>query len=73
MIAGGAEAYFAGSWFRLKMVLLVIAVLFNITVFRAVVYAEEGRYGQALNLAVGVVALLLWFAVGWAGRAIAYF
>lgn len=73
IFAGGAEAYFAGQWFRLKMVLLVIAVLFNFTVFRAVSFADEGRFGQSATAAVGVLALLLWFAVGWAGRAIAYF
>jgi hypothetical protein len=73
IFAGGAEAYFAGSWFRLKMLLLVIAILFNVTVFRSFVYAEEGRYGQGLNTVIGLAALLLWFGVGWAGRAIAYF
>lgn len=73
IFAGGAEAYFAGTWFRLKMVLLVAAVLFNFTLFRSAVFADEGRFGQSMNVMVGFVALLLWFGVGWAGRAIAYF
>jgi hypothetical protein len=73
IFTGGAEAYFAGSWFRLKMLLLLFAVVYNFTIFRSVVYANEGRYGQAVNGAAGIVALLLWFGVGWAGRAIAYF
>lgn len=70
---GGAEAYFLGYWFRLKMLLLLFAVLYHFTLFRSVVYAPEGRFGATVNGAAGIVALLLWFGVGWAGRAIAYF
>lgn len=73
IFAGGAEAYFEGQWFRLKMLLLVVSVLFTFTVLRSVAFADEGRFGQAVNGVVGLVALLLWFGVGWAGRAIAYF
>lgn len=73
IFAGGAVAYFEGTWFRLKMLLLVAAVVYTFTVFRSVAFADEGRFGQAVNGVAGLVALLLWFGVAWAGRAIAYF
>ncbi len=73
IFTGGAEAYFEGTWFRLKMVLLLLAVLYHFTIFRSVVYADDARFGKATNAAVGIFALLIWFGVGWAGRAIAFF
>ncbi|MEQ1579405.1 MAG: DUF6644 family protein [Steroidobacteraceae bacterium] len=73
IFAGGAVAYFEGQWFRLKMLLLVAAVVYTFTAFRSVAFADEGRFGQAVNGAAGLLALLLWFGVAWAGRAIAYF
>src|SRR4029453_11701608 len=36
IFTGGAEAYFAGYWFRLKMMLLSAAVIFHATVYRSV-------------------------------------
>ena len=73
IFTGGAVSYFEGQWFRRKMVLLVIALLFNFTLFRKITNAEEGRYNPRLNRITGLVALLLWFSVGAAGRAIAFF
>ena len=69
---GGAVSYFEGQWFRRKMTLLLIALLFNFTLFRKVTNAEEGRYSPALNRITAVLALLLWFGVGMSGRAIAF-
>ena len=73
IFTGGAVSYFEGEWFRRKMVLLAVALLFNFTLFRKVTNAEEGRYSPALNRITGVLALLLWFSVGMSGRAIAFF
>jgi uncharacterized protein DUF6644 len=73
IFTGGAEAYYAGYWFRLKMVLLSIALLFHFTVYRVVTSAREGRFPPAAYRVTGLVSLLLWFSVGWAGRAIAFF
>jgi uncharacterized membrane protein SirB2 len=73
IFTGGAASYFEGQWFRRKMVILVIALLFNFTVFRKVITAEDGRYSPLMNRVTGLLALLLWFSVGAAGRAIAFF
>ena len=73
IFTGGAVSYFEGQWFRRKMVVLLIALVFNFTLFRKVTNAEEGRYSPLLNRITGLVALLLWFSVGAAGRAIAFF
>jgi hypothetical protein len=73
IFTGGAVSYFEGPWFRRKMVVLIIALIFNFTLFRKVTNAAEGRYSPLLNRITGLVALLLWFSVGAAGRAIAFF
>jgi hypothetical protein len=73
IFTGGAEAYYVGYWFRLKMVLLAIALAFHFTVFRTVTCAEEDRFPRLVQRITGVVTLVLWFGVGWAGRAIAFF
>jgi len=57
--------------FRLKMVLLCLALLFQFTVFRKTVRADvESRLRNTL---VASISLVLWFGVGWSGRAIAFF
>jgi hypothetical protein len=73
IFTGGAVSYFEGPWFRLKMVLLAISLAFNFTVFRTVAYAEEGRFHPWLRRATGGLSILVWFSVGVAGRAIAFF
>ena len=55
------------------MTLLTIALVFNFTAFRIVAYADEGRFNPWLRRAMGGLTLLLWFSVGVAGRAIAFF
>ena len=42
-------------------------------ILRKVINAEDGRYSPLLNRITGLLALLLWFSVGAAGRAIAFF
>ena len=71
IFTGGAEAYFAGYWFRLKMVLLVTALIFHVTVYRIVVRGD--RRAAIVKRLTGAVMLLLWFGVACAGRAIAFF
>lgn len=70
IFTGGAEAYFAGFWFRLKMMLLLAALLFEVTVYRIVTQVELALIARRLT---GVLLLLLWFGVACAGRAIAFF
>ena len=73
VFTGGAEAYFAGYWFRTKMTVLLIAIIFHFTVFRRVTRSGDGRVSPMLSRAMGVLALVLWFTVGIAGRAIGFF
>lgn len=73
LFTGGAVSYFAGNWFRWKMVLLALALIFNFTAFRIVAYADEDRFNPWLRRTTGGLTLLLWFGVGAAGRAIAFF
>lgn len=72
IFTGGAEAYYIGYWFRLKMVLLGLALLFHFTVHRTVVN-DIGRFSMATRRLTGIASLLLWFSVACAGRAIAFF
>ncbi len=73
IFAGGAASYVEGQWFRRKMTLLLVALIFHVTWFRAVATAAEGRFGPWEYRVTAAVALLLWFGVGIAGRAIAFF
>jgi hypothetical protein len=73
IFTGGAEAYFAGYWFRLKMTLLLTAVLFQVTVYQVVARADANRFPRIANRATGLVMVVLWFSVACAGRAIAFF
>ena len=73
IFTGGAQPYYEGYWFRLKMVLLVITLLFHATVYRTVSTAPDGRFSVGAHRLTGVCLLVLWFSVAWAGRAIAFF
>lgn len=59
--------------FRLKMVLLSLALLYQFTVFRKTVCRDPKSRPPIRNAAIAAVSLLLWFGVGWSGRAIAFF
>ena len=69
---GGEPTYFNGQWFRTKMELLSIALLFHFTVFRITTRAAEGRFAPMWNKTAGILSLLLWFGVAASGRAIAF-
>ena len=73
IFAGGAVSYFEGAWFRRKMTLLLVALVFNFTWFRIVANGHEGRFNALQQRVTAAIALLLWFGVGVAGRAIAFF
>jgi hypothetical protein len=59
--------------FRIKIVLLIAAIVFHYTVGRKVSLTEEGRVHPLYSKATGIVGIALWFGVGFAGRAIAFF
>ncbi len=56
--------------FTIKMVLFILAVIFTFTFQRRLNTREPSRSAALLG---GVVSLVLWFGVGFAGRAIAFF
>ncbi len=49
--------------FLVKMSFLLLAILFHFTLFRKVIHGDE--LNSFLRRASGVLALVLWFAVGW--------
>jgi len=61
---------YGSSAFRVKMVLLVAALVFHATVFRSVSRAEASS--PVWRRIAGAGALALWFGVGLAGRGIAF-
>jgi hypothetical protein len=58
--------------FLTKMSLLLMAILFQFTVYRKVVRAESVALEPRRHFIVPLLSLTLWFGVGWAGRAIAF-
>jgi len=72
VFTGGAVSYWEGSWFRLKLELLAAALIFHVTVYHRIVRLNRQGF-PFVHRVTAVVMLLLWFCVGWAGRAIAFF
>jgi len=55
-------------WF--KMIFLFLALVFHYTAYRKTARTEQTTTGRGWS--VGVLSLLLWFAVGWGGRGIGF-
>ena len=72
IFTGGAVSYYESYWVRLKLGLLLVALVFHFTVYRNVVHREQQGPSFIRSL-IGAGMLLLWFGIGWAGRAIAFF
>lgn len=70
MAVAEANRLYESGPFTIKMVLFVLAVIFTFTFHRGLAKSEPTA-GSALR--GGIVSLLLWFGVGFAGRAIAFF
>jgi hypothetical protein len=64
--------YAANYAFRTKMVALCVAVAFQFVIYRKVVRSGTAESHSSRNIAVACCSLVLWFLVGWAGRAIAF-
>ena len=62
--------YLANPSFRLKIITLVLAIIFNYTIHRKVVLSENGS--PAVAMVVAVVSLLLWISVVFDGLFIAF-
>ena len=65
-----AEKTFTNPAFWVKVYLLFAAILFHYIVVRNVAKAEQVSRG--VGTVVGVISLILWLGIGWAGRAIAF-
>lgn len=65
-----AEKTFTNPAFWVKVYLLFAAILFHYIVVRNVAKAEQVSHG--VGTVVGVISLILWLGIGWAGRAIAF-
>lgn len=59
--------------FRYKMLFLFLALLFQFTALQRVTRGDEQRFPPLARKITAVVAVLLWFGVAIAGRAIAFF
>lgn len=66
----GPVRYYANELFQLKMELLIVAVLFQASLFRVV--SRRAAENPLAGKAVAVVSLLLWFGVGISGRIIGF-
>lgn len=72
MFLGNPEKYLASIPFQFKMASLTLAMLCQFGLFRRFFRSEPGVRPRFINIAVAGLSLTLWFAVGWAGRAIAF-
>lgn len=64
--------YAANNAFRVKMVVLCVAALFQFLVYRKVIRSEGAEVRSPGNTLAACCSLALWFLVGWSGRAIAF-
>jgi hypothetical protein len=64
--------YAANTSFLVKMSVLLVAVLFQYTVYRRAVRAKVAAHSEQKELVLPLLSLFLWFGVGWLGRAIAF-
>jgi uncharacterized protein DUF6644 len=72
MFLGNPAKYLANVAFLVKMASLALAMLCQFGLFRTLFRSEPGVRPRSLNIVVAGLSLTLWFAVGWAGRAIAF-
>jgi hypothetical protein len=72
MFLGNPAKYLASYPFLFKMTALTLAILFQFWVVRRLSFTEPGSRPRRRDVIVAGLSLTLWFAVGWAGRAIAF-
>jgi len=68
-----ATKEYDSPYFRWKMLMLLIALIFTFTIRKRVAYAPEGRFGGAISKAVALVSIGLWTSVAINGRLIGFF
>ena len=63
---------FSNDGFRIKMIVLVPAVLFQYTLFRWVIRQDDAKRSAPVGWAVSLLSMVLWLGVGIGGRAIGF-
>jgi succinate dehydrogenase hydrophobic anchor subunit len=71
LFASEAVKSFYSNPFRIKILLLVTAIVFHYTIGRRVISAD--RMNPWLSKPAALLAIVLWVSVGLAGRGIAFF
>ena len=68
-----AVKVFHSTPFRIKIVLLILAIVFHYTVSWRLMHREDRQISPLLRKAAAAIAIALWMGVGFAGRAIGFF
>jgi hypothetical protein len=68
-----ATKEYESPYFRWKMLMLLIALIFTFTIRKRVAYAPEGRFGGGVSKVVALVSIGLWTSVAINGRLIGFF
>jgi hypothetical protein len=68
MIMGNGEKYYFSEYFWQKMVVLVVAFIYMVTIRRMFVKADEARTAPMWRKAVGLGSIALWLFVAVWGR-----
>jgi hypothetical protein len=68
-----ATKEYDSPYFRWKMLLLLIALVYTFTIRQRVACAPEGRFGAGATKVVALVSIGLWTAVAINGRLIGFF
>ena len=72
VFTGRPQEYLGSRPFQLKMALLLVAILAELAIVGRRAASESALQPGLVNRLVAGLSLILWFGVGWAGRAIAF-
>jgi hypothetical protein len=72
MFLGNPAKYLASYPFLFKMTALALAILLQFRMVRRLSTTGAGSRSRPRDIILAGLSLTLWFAVGWAGRAIAF-
>lgn len=64
--------YYNSPWFRLKMLLLFLVIIFYFTLHRSAIRSNADTAPTLWSKVAAVVSMVLWLGVGLAGRAIGF-
>jgi Family of unknown function (DUF6644) len=73
LFASEAIRSFHSDPFRIKMVLLLAAIVFHYSISWRLARKEDGHLPSAVRKMAATIGIVLWVSVGFAGRAIGFF